>query len=95
QVKAAQVEPGFRIGHGVSSFPDAMSLHRCLEYVTNPSAFIFAFPVPDRRMVQMDVNPRKIPRQSRARATVRAIIQATAQVLVHAGFERMTTAMVA
>lgn len=43
----------------------------------------------------MDVNPRKIPRQSRARATVRAIIEATAQVLAHAGFERMTTAMVA
>jgi len=43
----------------------------------------------------MDVNPRKIPRQSRAQATVRAIIEATAQVLVHAGFERMTTAMVA
>lgn len=43
----------------------------------------------------MDVNPRKIPRQSRAQATVRAIIEATAQILVLAGFERMTTAMVA
>lgn len=43
----------------------------------------------------MDVNPRKIPRQKRAQATVLTIIEATAQILVQAGFERMTTAIVA
>ncbi|MFT3691262.1 TetR/AcrR family transcriptional regulator [Paenirhodobacter sp.] len=43
----------------------------------------------------MDVKPRKIPRQSRAQATGRAIIEATVQILVQAGFERMTTALVA
>ncbi len=43
----------------------------------------------------MDVNPRKIPRQSRAQATVRAIVEATAQVLTQGGFEAMTTARVA
>lgn len=43
----------------------------------------------------MDVNPRKIPRQERARATVDAIILATAQLLTRQGFETLTTARVA
>jgi len=44
---------------------------------------------------QADVNPRKSPRQARARATVEAIIVATAQVLTERGFENLTTARVA
>lgn len=43
----------------------------------------------------MDVNPRKFPRQQRARATVDAIIVATAQLLTEQGFETLTTARVA
>lgn len=98
KMKAAQVECGIRIGHGVSSFPAAVSatLLALTPGICDESLmFCIRIPVQDGRMVQMDVNPRKIPRQSRAQATVRAIIEATAQVLVHAGFERMTTAMVA
>ncbi|HVV93184.1 MAG TPA: TetR/AcrR family transcriptional regulator [Hyphomicrobiales bacterium] len=43
----------------------------------------------------MDVNPRKFPRQARARATVEAIVVATAQLLTDHGFEALTTAEVA
>ncbi|BCH20386.1 TetR/AcrR family transcriptional regulator [Mesorhizobium sp. L-8-3] len=43
----------------------------------------------------MDVNPRKIPRQARACATVEAIIVATAQLLTEQGFETLTTARAA
>jgi len=43
----------------------------------------------------MDVNPRKFPRQERARATVEAIIVATAQLLRRQGYEALTTARVA
>lgn len=43
----------------------------------------------------MDVNPRKIPRQARARATVEAILGAGAQLLAEHGFESLTTARVA
>lgn len=43
----------------------------------------------------MDVNPRKIPRQARARATVEAIIVATAQLLTEQGFDVLTTARAA
>lgn len=43
----------------------------------------------------MDVNPRKIPLQGRSKATVEAIVEASAQVLLEAGFERFTTARVA
>lgn len=45
--------------------------------------------------IQMDVNPRKFPSQARARATVEAIIVATAQLLGEQGFENLTTAAVA
>lgn len=44
---------------------------------------------------QVDVNPRKFPRQARARVTVEAIIVATAQLLEKEGFEALTTARVA
>jgi AcrR family transcriptional regulator len=43
----------------------------------------------------MDVNPRKFPRQARARATVEAIFTATAQILTQHGYEALTTARVA
>ncbi len=43
----------------------------------------------------MNVNPRKFPKQARARATVEAILVATAQLLVEQGFEKLTTARVA
>jgi AcrR family transcriptional regulator len=43
----------------------------------------------------MDVKPRKTPRQSRARATVEAIVEATAQLLLEEGFDKFTTARVA
>lgn len=43
----------------------------------------------------MDVNPRKFPQQVRARATVEAIVIATAQLLAEHGFESLTTARVA
>jgi AcrR family transcriptional regulator len=39
----------------------------------------------------MDVKPRKIPRQARARATNDAIIEATTQLLLHQGYDRLTT----
>jgi AcrR family transcriptional regulator len=39
----------------------------------------------------MDVKPRKEPRQTRARATVDAIVEATTQVLLQEGYERFTT----
>ncbi len=43
----------------------------------------------------MDVNPRKFPQQERARATVEAIIVATAQILTEQGFETLTTVRIA
>lgn len=43
----------------------------------------------------MDVKPRKLPRQARARATVDAIVEATAQVLLEDGYDRFTTARAA
>lgn len=43
----------------------------------------------------IDTNPRKLPRQERAKATVEAIISAAAQVLVEQGYEGATTARVA
>ena len=39
--------------------------------------------------------PRKLPRQDRSRATVDAILEAAARVLVKEGFERTTTNRVA
>ena len=43
----------------------------------------------------MDTKPRKLPRQSRAKATVEAIVEATAQILVKEGYGKFTTAHVA
>jgi AcrR family transcriptional regulator len=43
----------------------------------------------------MDVNPRKIPRQARAKATADAIVEATTQLLLAQGYERFTTARAA
>lgn len=43
----------------------------------------------------MDVKPRKLPRQERAKATVDAIVEATTQVLLEDGYERFTTARAA
>ena len=43
----------------------------------------------------MDVNPRKSPRQARAKATVDAIIEATTQVLLEDGYDHFTTARAA
>jgi len=43
----------------------------------------------------MDVNPRKIPTQQRAKATTDAIIEASTQLLVEHGYERFTTARAA
>ena len=46
-------------------------------------------------MRPIDTNPRKLPHQGRAKATVEAIMTATAQVLVEHGYEGATTARVA
>lgn len=43
----------------------------------------------------IDANPRKMPRQSRSKATVEAILTGAAQVLVEHGYEGATTARVA
>lgn len=43
----------------------------------------------------MDVEPRKLPRQARAKVTVDAIVEATTQVLLEGGYERFTTARAA
>lgn len=43
----------------------------------------------------IDASPRKLPRQERSKATVEAIMAATAQVLVEHGYEGATTARVA
>jgi AcrR family transcriptional regulator len=43
----------------------------------------------------MDVKPRKLPRQTRAKATVDAIIEATTQILLETGYDKFTTARVA
>jgi AcrR family transcriptional regulator len=43
----------------------------------------------------VDVKPRKLPRQTRAKATVDAIVEATTQVLLEDGYDRFTTARVA
>jgi AcrR family transcriptional regulator len=43
----------------------------------------------------MDVKPRKLPRQTRAKATVDAIVEATTQVLLEEGYGRFTTARAA
>jgi AcrR family transcriptional regulator len=43
----------------------------------------------------MDVKPRKLPRQARAKATVDAIVEATTQLFLRAGYDRFTTARVA
>jgi AcrR family transcriptional regulator len=43
----------------------------------------------------MDVAPRKTPRQTRAKATVDAIVEATTQVLLKEGYDKFTTARAA
>ena len=43
----------------------------------------------------MDVNPRKLPRQARAKVTVDAIVEATTQVLLEDGYDHFTTARAA
>jgi AcrR family transcriptional regulator len=43
----------------------------------------------------VNVKPRKSPRQSRAKATVDAIVEATTQVLLREGYDRFTTARAA
>ncbi|MCH8685530.1 TetR/AcrR family transcriptional regulator [Pedomonas mirosovicensis] len=43
----------------------------------------------------VDTNPRKLPRQARARATVDMLLEATAQVLLNHGYEHATTARIA
>jgi AcrR family transcriptional regulator len=43
----------------------------------------------------MDANPRKLPRQSRSKATFDAIVEATTQLLLREGYDRFTTARVA
>jgi AcrR family transcriptional regulator len=43
----------------------------------------------------MDVNPRKYPRQNRAKATNDAIIEASTQLLLEQGYDRFTTARAA
>lgn len=43
----------------------------------------------------MDVKSRKKPQQARAKATVDAIVEATAQLLLHEGYDRFTTGRVA
>jgi AcrR family transcriptional regulator len=43
----------------------------------------------------MDVNPRKYPRQERAKATNDAIIEASTQLLLDQGYDRFTTARAA
>lgn len=44
---------------------------------------------------EVETNPRKLPRQARSRATVDAMLEAAAQVLVEHGYEGATTARVA
>jgi AcrR family transcriptional regulator len=44
---------------------------------------------------ELDTNPRKEPRQARSRATVDAILTATAQVLVEEGYDKATTNAIA
>ena len=41
------------------------------------------------------INPRKAPKQQRSRATVDAILEATAQVLVEHGYEKSSTNLIA
>jgi AcrR family transcriptional regulator len=43
----------------------------------------------------MDVNPRKFPQQSRAKASVDPMIEASIQLLLDGGYERFTTARAA
>jgi AcrR family transcriptional regulator len=43
----------------------------------------------------MDVEPRKRPRQGRAKVTVESIVEATAQVLLEHGYDKFTTARAA
>jgi AcrR family transcriptional regulator len=43
----------------------------------------------------VDVKPRKLPRQARAKATVDAIVDGTIQLLLKQGYDRFTTARVA
>lgn len=43
----------------------------------------------------MDVKPRKSPRQARARVTIDAIVEASAQLLLERGYDRFTTARAA
>jgi AcrR family transcriptional regulator len=43
----------------------------------------------------VDTNPRKLPSQTRSRATVDAVITAAAQVLIDRGYESATTARIA
>lgn len=45
--------------------------------------------------VDIETNPRKLPRQARSRATVDAMLEAAAQVLIEHGYEAATTARVA
>jgi len=59
--------------------------------------FIFAIRIREAAMAiqKIDTKPRKLPRQARSKATVDAIIAASAQVLVAHGYEGATTARVA
>jgi AcrR family transcriptional regulator len=45
--------------------------------------------------VEVDTSPRKAPRQARSRATVDAILTATAQILVEEGYDKATTNTIA
>jgi len=47
------------------------------------------------KTIQREKNPRKQPRQSRSRVTVDAILEATAQVSIAEGYDKLNTARIA
>lgn len=57
--------------------------------------WLIAFPSSSLSTAPVNANPRKQPRQARAKATVDALLEATAQVLLTHGYEGATTARVA
>jgi AcrR family transcriptional regulator len=60
----------------------------------NEQLLRFFYSHPEKAMTA-PINPRKTPRQARARATFDAILEAAARILVNEGYDRLNTNRIA
>src|SRR5205809_3073218 len=66
-----------------------------LENTSNSSHYGLAFGMPGKMARRPLTNPRKHASQARSRATVDALIEATARILVREGFDKASTNRIA